>query len=497
VASNLAVQWADLDLSAKAGDPIGPTIFVPQREPYNPGELEWGPNPEPSDFEVWTYVYDTAGLASVTLRWRVDGDGVNPIASTQNETYAGGPEVGAWSSIAMASSDVPPPAGILAPTYRALRFGATIAGQENVLIDYYVESVDTNGNVSRSDIQHVWVGDGTPGGGGGGGVTVTPDPAQAGEAALIAYDPAGTVLGGAGQVYAHYGFNQWNPTLPDEAMVWNAGEGVWELLVDVPSTATQLDVVFNDGAWTWDNNNGADWHFAVEGTAPPPGFVMDGQLDAGAIVATELAGLHLWVDLEGDTLYVATEDAGEGNDHFIYVAENPGPLVSANWAKGGSIAQWDAFLADENDNDFEAWFDASGTNEAATGPNGGVLEGTLNLAEELGALPEGIYLAMGAFGTLDGNGLARQLGNTAAFNGDGEIEAEEFLYVDLTQFAPGPDCVGDVNGDGVTDVFDFSDLAANFGAGPGATREQGDLTGDGFVDVFDFGALTADFGCGP
>jgi hypothetical protein len=39
------------------------------------------------------------------------------------------------------------------------------------------------------------------------------------------------------------------------------------------------------------------------------------------------------------------------------------------------------------------------------------------------------------------------------------------------------------------------DLAANFGAGPGATREQGDLTGDGFVDVFDFGELAADFGC--
>ncbi len=61
--------------------------------------------------------------------------------------------------------------------------------------------------------------------------------------------------------------------------------------------------------------------------------------------------------------------------------------------------------------------------------------------------------------------------------------------------APAPACAGDVNGDGSTDVFDFSDLAANFGAGPGATRAQGDLTGDGFVDVFDFSELAADFGC--
>jgi hypothetical protein len=69
----------------------------------------------------------------------------------------------------------------------------------------------------------------------------------------------------------------------------------------------------------------------------------------------------------------------------------------------------------------------------------------------------------------------------------------DHIRLDASPAAPG--CAGDVNGDGVTDVFDFGDLAANFGAGPGATRAQGDLTGDGFVDVFDFGDLAADFGC--
>ncbi len=61
--------------------------------------------------------------------------------------------------------------------------------------------------------------------------------------------------------------------------------------------------------------------------------------------------------------------------------------------------------------------------------------------------------------------------------------------------APTPDCPGDIDGNGSTDVFDFAELASNFGAGPGATRAEGDLTGDGFVDVFDFGELAADFGC--
>ncbi len=56
-------------------------------------------------------------------------------------------------------------------------------------------------------------------------------------------------------------------------------------------------------------------------------------------------------------------------------------------------------------------------------------------------------------------------------------------------------CPGDVNRDGITDVFDFADLAEHFGAGPGADTSMGDLTGDGMVDVLDFAELAADFGC--
>src|SRR2546423_9492448 len=61
----------------------------------------------------------------------------------------------------MTSSDVQPPSNILAPQYRALQYAAMINGQSNKLIDYYVEAVDANGNVTRTDIQHVWVGGST------------------------------------------------------------------------------------------------------------------------------------------------------------------------------------------------------------------------------------------------------------------------------------------------------------------------------------------------
>ena len=37
------------------------------------------------------------------------------------------------------------------PTYRALRYGAMIEGLEDVLVDYYVEAVDRNGNIPAGE----------------------------------------------------------------------------------------------------------------------------------------------------------------------------------------------------------------------------------------------------------------------------------------------------------------------------------------------------------
>jgi multisubunit Na+/H+ antiporter MnhB subunit len=86
--------------------------------------------------------------------------------------------------------------------------------------------------------------------------------------------------------------------------------------------------------------------------------------------------------------------------------------------------------------------------------------------------------------------LIRDLGNMIDAIPIAQLEA------DTIRIDPVPTCVGDINGDGVTDGFDFSDLADNFGAGPDATLEQGDINGDGFVDTFDFADLADDFGCG-
>ena len=319
--SNLAVAQADQVISTLGGqESTPPTVFLPQRESYNPGGDEFGTT-QPSDFEVWTYAYDVSGLENVTLKYRLDADGVNPLGSTENETYAGGSEVGSWISLDMTASDVAPPAGILPATYRAEQFAATIAGHEDVLIDYYVEATDSLGNLTRSDIQHVYVGAAAVVG--NDRVAIAPHPALAGQEVTITYDSGGTSLASAQQVFAYYSFNDWQAGITQTAMTLDPASGDWVLDLDVLASATQLDVVFNDGGNVWDNNNGQDWHFAVEGGEPSFEFVMDGQLDATATAIAAAGDRQLYVQLDGTRLYVATDAAGDGQDVFIYLADEP------------------------------------------------------------------------------------------------------------------------------------------------------------------------------
>ncbi len=56
--------------------------------------------------------------------------------------------------------------------------------------------------------------------------------------------------------------------------------------------------------------------------------------------------------------------------------------------------------------------------------------------------------------------------------------------------------IGDIDGDGDTDVFDFAVLASAFGTSvtPGTNEDYDE---NGIVDVFDFAVFIADFGCIP
>lgn len=141
-------------------DDLGPSLHPPQRDPYNPGAIEWGATVLPTAFSVWTLAYDLSGVARVTLRWRLDPDGRVDVS---DELHAG-----TWNDVAMMGADVPVPTGVPAATARARQWSASIASVARGLVHYMVEAQDTRGNVSRTDVIHAWVGAGTATGPDGG-----------------------------------------------------------------------------------------------------------------------------------------------------------------------------------------------------------------------------------------------------------------------------------------------------------------------------------------
>ena len=235
-ASNMAIAEAMKVINRHpGGDNKGPSIFPPQRNYYNPGSYMWkADDPDPSDFTVWSYVDDVSGLQSVVLKWRTDKDGHNPLASTQNETYAGGNEVNAWNSVPMTGSWDPASKVSVCPdaVARAQMFKADITGQNNVLIDYYIEATDSLGNVAKSEIIHVAVGD------------VGPAP-----------EPELTITG----VSSYPGPNH------VENQTLNPAEDLWIDAYTSGGTPTAIEVhhAVNGGAWTataMTTNGAGAWH---------------------------------------------------------------------------------------------------------------------------------------------------------------------------------------------------------------------------------------------
>jgi hypothetical protein len=278
-------------------------------------------------------------------------------------------------------------------------------------------------------------------------------------------------------------------------MTYNAQQQTWSITVTPPSDATEIDFVFNNGSGVWDNNGGADWKYPVSGGQSQPTWNINGSLDTDAIRVFQ-DRISLWTGLKGDNLYVAMPDAGEGNDHFIFVAGSPGAMVASPWAKAGQVAQWSAFLADENDNGYSGWFDASGTNQAATGTNGGVLEGTLNIRTELGLgvsdpLPPVIYLAAAVYPTSNGTSLLPLYQAGSSLDNDTNLQGAEYVRVRLCELT-NTCCPSDVTRDGEVDLADFFAFLNAFDT----SDLLADVTGDQQVDLADFFQFLNDFDAG-
>lgn len=449
MAANRAVEYAD-PVALSGADLTAPTIWLPQRLPWNPGGKGggslWGyPGGAGAtmtqDFWVWTFAYDVSGVDSVMLKYRIDGDGSNPQASIQNETYTGGAEVGAWQTTGMTRRTFP--AGnvynnpsinfSVLPQYIAEQFSAHVSGLTNVLIDYYVEARDEQGNVRKSPIQHVYVGATGSSGPSCGVACWTPANPVPGGTLTISYDPvAGTLPDNTNPVYIHIGHSGWTNIIdPDPVMTFNPDSARWYYAYDIPCGATAVDFVFNNGAGTWDNNSGADWHVAVSGATVP--FVMDGTLDTGVPIVASCGGRDLRAKYDGRWLYMAAPpvSATTNLDHFLLVAH---PLSvgtrAAMWAKAGTCAIWDYFVGSENDNTFVGWFDGAEnlfTSASFLKASGSVLEAAVDLQCAFGTAPNSVRVAFAGYGTPNAGALQIQ---APCGDADGDLEAAEWITLD-------------------------------------------------------------------
>lgn len=246
----------------------------------------------------------------------------------------------------------------------------------------------------------------------------------------------------------------------------------------------------------------------LDGCGPSPSaaravYELDGALDSSGYEVASGTGITLWASFNGQRLYVATEAADRGEDVFLLVTDNTGRVAVAPFGKAGSVPTDGIFLGDEGENDFTRWFGVTGEAVAATEPlpGRGVLEGTLNLVEELGEVPETIYIAAVRYQGGDLGGIVAQ---APAGNGDDDVTADEMLELNLetgpiveVDAGPGPGpgpgtdggdeprppVQGDVDGDGVEELIDNC---------PGLYNpSQGDADGDGYGDACDACPLTS------
>ncbi|MBK6965360.1 MAG: hypothetical protein IPH20_15875 [Bacteroidales bacterium] len=348
LACNRASAYADQVINAHPGtDNTPPTVFIPQRYPYNPGGTGFGPNygyqqhQNSSDFHVWTFAYDVSGVQSAVLKYRLDNDGTNPLGNNDNETFAGGAGVQTWQSIAMTYRNFPtgnvtgnPEVNFfILPDYIAGEYYAEITGIAEKLLDYYVEVTDGEGNLSKTPIQHVYVGPSNTGGGGQNGVFWTPEnptlndvititqtdvtigaklhwgvntAGNAWQTPDVSYWPAGSYL-----------FNGSGPAI-ESAMNGPDGEGNITIQLGPFNNPEQVvnavDFVIHYNNNTWNNNNGADFHIPVNNSPT-------------AVSYTELQNrISLWPVPANDVLYVGVE-VGLAKNHRLLMRALSGQIV--------------------------------------------------------------------------------------------------------------------------------------------------------------------------
>ncbi len=288
-------------------DQTPPTVLKPQRFPYNPGWYTFGwfnsygsgtnaayKKKMPSEFYVWTHAYDVNGITNVSLKVRVDNDGVNTMANNQNETYAGGGDVGSWISVPMAKRVLPKTRSELnsiadngeidyvvfdpsywsdpqiADYYFAKITDSSVPNFRGKLLDYYVEAADSLGNLHKSEIQHVFVENDGQSGEIGSAVSFSSDPRDC-DPLTVTYTANDGVLSNTTPVSMQISFDNgsnWNLYVMSDL---GGGTSAYTVAT-VPDNAPSAIVWFQNGAGSIiDSNGGQNWSTPIRDCEAPVG----------------------------------------------------------------------------------------------------------------------------------------------------------------------------------------------------------------------------------
>jgi glycosidase len=164
----------------------------------------------------------------------------------------------------------------------------------------------------------------------------------------------------------------------------------------------------------------------------------DGVLDDPDYTVAQAGGNKLHVSFNGQWLYVATEAAARGEDVFIVVSDQDGVTRGAPAGKAGQVAYGGIHLMDEGEDDTTDWSGCTGQARAATlaVPGRGYLEGTLNVLEEFGRVPDRLRIA--ALRYAGGTSGVLQSQVPAAVTPDNNVTSDEMYTLQLSE-VPRPD----------------------------------------------------------
>ncbi|WP_275422805.1 carbohydrate binding domain-containing protein [Paenibacillus mucilaginosus] len=190
---NQSLHFSKPYVTTKADkDRTGPSVWWPQRWPYNPGSANvdksegWTLHHFDNTFGIYTYAYDLNGITDIKVKIRKHTSKQADAADNTFRVYdpaalkAQGvagidpAKVGEWKEYPMLRRDLKPDmngvdwqAGSKAVLQKvpAQEIGdlyySYIKDLRDELVDYYIEAKDSKGNITRSDIQQVYVGAGT------------------------------------------------------------------------------------------------------------------------------------------------------------------------------------------------------------------------------------------------------------------------------------------------------------------------------------------------